>query len=133
MLLKRYVLEIFNRIIDLAPRSIEPYATHVPVLVGVAAALKPKRLIEFGSGSFSTLSFLDDVAFPSLEEVRSYENNEEWFKQIQAKSRGSSRVDLQYFAGDMYRAVAGANVAAADMIFLDDSPSAEERVKTVKE
>jgi hypothetical protein len=132
-MLRRWVRKLYQLSIGLGPRSDQPYATHVPVLVGVAAALKPKRLIEFGSGSFSTLSFLDDVVFPSLEEVRSYENNEEWFKQIQAKSRGSSRVDLQYFAGDMYRAVAGANVAAADMIFLDDSPSAEERVKTVKE
>jgi hypothetical protein len=133
MLLKRCVREIFNRVIDLAPRSKEPYATHVPVLVGVAAICKPKLLIEFGSGSFSTLSFLDEVAFPSLQEARSYENNREWFEQIQEKSRHSSRVNLQYVEGDMHRAVSSANVADADMIFLDDSPTAETRVPTVKE
>jgi hypothetical protein len=132
-MLKRWVRNLYNLSIDLAPRSEEPYATHVPVLVGVAAVLRPKRLIEFGSGSFSTLSFMDDVAFPSLEQVNSYENNKEWFEQVQQRTRGNSRIDLQYFAGDMYQAVAGADVAAADMIFLDDSPTAEERVKTVKE
>jgi hypothetical protein len=133
MFLKRYVRELYYRFIGLAPRSKEPYATHVPVLVGVAAAYEPKLLIEFGSGSFSTLSFLDEVAFPSLREVRSYENNKEWFEQIQERSRLSSRVNLQYVAEDMYRAVASANVADADMIFLDDSPSAEARVPTVRE
>jgi hypothetical protein len=133
MLLKRYARAIFNRVIDLAPRSKEPYATHVPVLVGVAATCKPKLLIEFGAGSFSTLSFLDEVAFPSLQEVRSYENNKEWFEQIRERSHHSSRVNLQYIEGDMYRAVASANVADADMIFLDDSPTAETRVPTVKE
>jgi hypothetical protein len=133
MLLKRYVQGIFNRVIDLAPRSKEPYATHVPVLVGVAATFKPRLLIEFGAGSFSTLSFLDEVAFPSLREIRSYENNKEWFEQVRERSRQSSRVNLQYIEGDMYRAVASAKVADADMIFLDDSPTAETRVPTVKE
>jgi hypothetical protein len=133
MFLKRYAHGIYDRIINLAPRSKNPYATHVPVLVGVAATYKPKLLIEFGSGSFSTLSFLDEVAFPSLQEVRSYENNKEWFGHIQEKCGRSSRLNLKYVAGDMYRAVAGANVADADMIFLDDSPTAETRVPTVKE
>jgi hypothetical protein len=133
MFLKQYALKLYDRFIDLAPRSKEPYATHVPVLVGVAAAYRPKLLIEFGAGSFSTLSFMDEIAFPWLEEVRSYENNEQWLEQIQEKSRGNSRVNLQYVAGDMYQAVAKANVAAADMIFLDDSPTAQARVPTVKE
>ena len=134
-MLKGWLKKLYHLSIGLGPRSEEPYATHVPILVGVAAALRPKRLIEFGAGSFSTLSFMDDVAFPSLEQVNSYENNKEWFEQVEERSRGNSRVDLQYFAGDMYRAVAGADVAAADIIFIDDSPAPtpEERVKTVKE
>ena len=89
--------------------------------MGVVATCKPKLLIEFGAGSFSTLSFLDEVAFPSLQEVRSYENDKESFEQIRERSHHSSRVNLQYIEGDMYRAVASANVADADMIFLDDS------------
>jgi hypothetical protein len=134
-MLKRWLKKLYHLSIDLGPRSQEPYATHVPILVGVAAAFKPKRLIEFGSGSFSTLSFLDNVAFGSLEEVQSYENNKEWFEQVQKKLPDNSRVDLQFFPGDMHRAIAGADVAAADMIFIDDSPAPtpEERVKTVKE
>jgi hypothetical protein len=133
MPLKKHALKIYDRFIDLAPRSKEPYATHVPVLVGVAAECRPKLLIEFGAGSFSTLSFLDEMAFPSLEEVRSYENNEQWLEQIKERLRGSSRVNLQYVAGDMYQAVVKANVSGADMIFLDDSPTAQARVPTVKE
>ncbi len=133
-MLKRWLKKLYHLSIALPPRSTEPYATHVPVLVGVAAALGPKRLVEFGSGSFSTLSFLDNVAFSSLEEVESYENDKEWFEQVHEKLPDNSRVDLKYFDGVMYQAVAGADVAAADMIFVDDSPAPtpEIRAKTVK-
>ena len=120
--------------IGLGPRSEEPYATHVPVLVGVAAAVQPKRLVEFGAGSFSTLSFLDKAAYPSLERVCSYENDAEWYEEVRRKLPEDSRIDLQYFDGDMYRAVPRADVSSADMIFIDDSPAPtpEVRAMTVK-
>jgi hypothetical protein len=131
--LRSPVTRLYEQYISLVPRSDEPYATHVPVLVGVAAACRPKLLIEFGSGAFSTLSFLDDVAFPSLERVESYENNLEWFEQIQNKMPLNALVKLQFVEGDMYRAVEGANTHSASMIFIDDSPTAATRVPTVEE
>jgi hypothetical protein len=125
--------KLYNRSIRLANRSAEPYATHVPVLVGVAAAIRPQSLIEFGSGSFSTLSFLDDVAFPTIQRVDSYENNLEWFEQVRQGIPANTRVHLHYIEGDMYRAVDSAKTPSASMIFIDDSPSAEARVPTVEE
>jgi hypothetical protein len=133
MFLGRYARALFNQSIDLASRSDEPYATHVPVLLGVAAALRPEVLIEFGSGTFSTLSFLDRTAFPSLQKVESYENNHQWFEQIRERLPPNSLIDLHFVEGDMYHAVDGADPAAAAMIFIDDSPTDIERVPTVKE
>lgn len=123
----------YERYIGLKPRSDEPYATHVPVLVGISAVCRPKLLIEFGSGTFSTLSFLDKEAFPSLERVESYENNLEWFEQIQKKIPFNALVKLNFVEGEMYRAVQSANTASASMIFIDDSPTDAARVPTVEE
>jgi hypothetical protein len=124
--------KIYERQIGLAPRSDGEYATHVPILVGVAAALRPRLLIEFGSGIFSTLSLLDETAFPSIENVESYENNREWFEQMQDRVGPTSRLSLHYVDGDMHLSVEGINTSRADMIFVDDSPSAEERARTVR-
>ena len=131
--LRKKVRRLYEQYIGLAQIAGEPYATHVPVLVGVAAACKPKLLIEYGSGTFSTLCFLDDVAFPSLQKVESYENNREWLEQIQKKIPQNALVNLHFVEGEMYHAVEGANTTNASMIFIDDSPSAEARVPTVKE
>jgi len=140
MLLKRCAQEfrnqgkrLYDRSIGLTTRAVEPYTTHVPILVGVAAACKPKLLVEFGAGTFSTLSFLDEVAFPSLQRVESYENNREWFEHLQKTLSNRTRINLQFVDGDMYRAVEGANTPDAGMIFIDDSPSAKERAPTVVE
>jgi predicted O-methyltransferase YrrM len=124
---------LYERSISLAPRSEDPYATHVPILIGVAAACSPRSLIEFGSGTLSTLSFLDEVAFPSLQKVESYENNKQWFDQVRERIPAHGRIDLRLVEGEMYRAVDAANTPAADMIFIDDSPTAEARVPTVEE
>jgi predicted O-methyltransferase YrrM len=127
------VVKLYERSICLAERSNEPYATHVPILVGVAAAFRPESIIELGSGDFSTASFLDEAAFPSIRRVDSYENNREWFEQVRQKLPSSGRVNLHFVEGEMYKAVCAANPAAADMIFIDDSPTARARVPTVEE
>lgn len=131
--LRRQAVKLYDRSINLAPRSEEPYATHVPVLVGIAAAFKPNILVEFGSGMFSTLSFLDRVAFPSLQAVRSYENNRQWFDQMRQRLPSNAGVDIEFVEGQMFLAVGRAITTGAAMIFIDDSASAEERVPTVHE
>ena len=127
------VVKVYERSIRLAERSKEPYATHVPILVGVAAAFKPKSIIEFGSGAFSTVSFLDEAAYPSIRIVDSYENNRDWFDQMRQKLPSSKRVNLHFVEGEMYKAVSTAKPSAADLIFIDDSPTAKARVPTVEE
>lgn len=122
---------LYCRTLGIAARSEQPYATHIPVLVGVAAAFLPKQLVEFGSGGFSTLTFLDETIFPSLVRLSSYENDLSWMQLIEAKLAGNPRVNLCFFEGRMRDAVSTANVAAADLIFVDDSPSGWERAHTV--
>jgi hypothetical protein len=127
------VVKLYERSICLAKRSNEAYATHSPILVGVAAAFRPESIIEFGSGDFSTASFVDEAAFPSIRRVDSYENDREWFDQVRQKLSSSRLVNFHFVAGDMYKAVRAANPAAADMIFIDDSSTTRARVSTVEE
>lgn len=41
-MLRRHGKKFYDLSIGLVPRAKEPYATHVPILVGVAAAYRPK-------------------------------------------------------------------------------------------
>ena len=123
----------FDRRIKLAPRSEDCYATHIPILIGVAAAIRPRFLVEFGSGMHSTLSFLDRAVFPSLQKIDSYENNREWHEQISKSLPADERIKLHLVDGPMHNIVANAQTSDAEIIFVDDSPSAAERVHTVNE
>lgn len=129
--LEAIVKYMYYRKLGAVAYSEQPYATHIPVLVGVAATCLPERLVEFGSGNFSTLTFLDETVFPSLRRIESYENDLSWMQHIDAKLAGNPRVACQFFDGRMRDAVSGANVAAADLIFVDVSPSGWERRHTL--
>ncbi len=124
---------LYERSISLSERSNEPYATHVPILVGVAAAFKSESIIEFGSGTFSTLAFLNETAFPFIRRVDSYENDQKWFNQVRKELTRGARVNLHFVEGEMHQAVGAANPTNADLIFIDDSPTAIARVPTVRE
>ena len=55
---------------------IERIATHLPVLELMKRVSNIRKILELGSGEYSTRKFLE---FPNLETLYSYEDNEEWF------------------------------------------------------
>ncbi len=124
---------LYCRSLGIVARSEQPYATHLPVLVGVASAFRSQRVVEFGSGDFSTLALLDQAVFPNVLRVDSYENNLEWMQHLQPKLAGNPRAVYHFFDGRMRDAVFHADLAAADLIFIDDSASGWERAHTIKE
>jgi hypothetical protein len=124
---------LYYRGLGVAACSEQPYATHIPVLVGVVGACLCERLVEFGSGNFSTLIFLDETVFPSPLRIESYENDLSWMQQMEGKLAANPRIAYRFFNGRMRDAVSSANLAAADLIFIDDSPNEWERAETVKE
>jgi len=130
---KAIAKQLYSRSQGMAPRSEEPFATHIPVLIGVAARSQPRRLVEFGSGNFSTLTFLNEKVFPSVLRVEAYENDACWMREMESKLSGNSRIKYHFFEGRMRNAVSEAGVAAADLIFIDDSANGWERAHTVTE
>ena len=112
-------------------RHANPYATHLPVLIGVAAIVRPKAFLEYGSGVISTPTLLDRSMFPDLESVVSLENDAEWLDRV-AAATDDARLELRLVDGSVRRAVAAAEVNAADMVLIDDSRAVEDRAATIE-
>lgn len=64
--------------------STAPYGTHVPVLMAAIALIKPKRILELGSGFYSTPLFLDKRYCPSVTQLTSIETDASWFEHVRS-------------------------------------------------
>lgn len=133
-LMRGSLLNVWHRSILLRtpPRSKNPFATAVPILIGLSRILKPKRVLEFGSGEYSTLTFLNRLAFPELKHLTSFETDPFWAERIRGLVGDDSRLALDIVSGAMADAVNNVDLDAYDMIFIDDSTDSAERVATIK-
>jgi hypothetical protein len=112
--------------------SAEPMATHLPVLIGMARLRPVRRVLEFGSGRFSTLAFLNRSAFPELEVLQSYENDATWYETVKQMVRADPRVTLTHVDGLMHRVVDAKAVQDYDLVFIDDSFNSRQRSDTIR-
>ena len=114
------------------PRARNDYATHVPVLIGLARLREIRSVLEFGCGYYSTLTFLNRAAFPHLERLQSVENDAEWSEVIGEVAKQDSRWSLRLVDGDIAEAVSKLDLEAFDLILIDDSKTAIERAATIR-
>src|ERR1051325_6955780 len=121
--------KIFFREIE---RSSNPYATHIPVLVGLSKLLPFSRVAEFGCGQYSTLTFLNRQVFPHLEKLDSFETDSEWLAKMEEQVGRDSRLDLRHVRGEMSKKAETVEVDSYDLVFIDDSTSSEERAETIR-
>jgi len=114
------------------PRARNDYATHIPVLIGLARLRAITSVLEFGAGHYSTKIFLNRRAFPDLKVLDSYETDQNWRHVMSDFTNGDSRAKLHFVDGSMATALEAIDLENYDLIFVDDSESAAERVKTIK-
>ncbi len=126
---KRFILSPLTP--KLAERADNPYATHLPVLLGVARLFSVRRVLEFGCGEYSTLTFLNQAAFPELTLLTSFENDLDWKNKVEAKVRADARVKLRFIEGAVSDIVRETDLSGYDLIFIDDSTTATERAATI--
>jgi len=126
-----------NLLIRPAPRCLDPYGSHVPVLLILATCLKPRRVLELGCGVYSTLTFLDVHSFPSLEHLVSVETDPEWLERVGAMVRSDPRWQPRMVEGassvaDWLR-FGGTSLAIDefDLILVDDSANDIQRRQTL--
>src|SRR5690242_3885967 len=105
----------------LPPRAENAYATHVPVLIGLAAIRSVRRVLEFGCGHYSTKTFLQRAAFPDLDELQSVENDRGWAETMRAATRDDPRSTVTVVDGAISAAVSTFDLEAFDLILVDDS------------
>ena len=89
----------------LPPRAENAYATHVPVLIGLAAIRPVERVLEFGCGHYSTKTFLKRSIFPNLKELQSVENDADWAETIREAVKDDARSVVTVVSGAMSDAV----------------------------
>ena len=116
----------------LPPRAQNPYATHIPVLIGLAAIRPIRRVLEFGCGHYSTKTFLKRAAFPDLEELQSVENDSRWAETMREAVQDDARWNVTVVRGAMCAAVPEFDLEAFDLIFVDDSTNADDRAATIR-
>jgi len=114
-----------------APRAANDYATHVPILIGVARMREIKNVLEFGCGRYSTLTFLNRAAFPHLERLHSVENDIAWGETVNEMAKHDERWSLSLVSGHIAPSIADLDLESFDLIFIDDSKTSEERVATI--
>lgn len=108
------------------------FASHLPVLAGLAKLVPVRRVLEFGAGHYSTPAFLDRDAFRDLEALRSVEDDPVWVDKMSGVVRDDPRVDLVTVVKPMSEAVAKLRIGTYDMVLVDDSTGQDERVETIR-
>lgn len=116
----------------LGPRSANDHATHIPVLVALGLLTEVRSVLEFGSGTFSTLTFLNREAFPHLETILSFENDAAWYAKVREQVSHDPRITLTYADGPLHALVPDLDLAAYDLIFIDDATKASLRAETIQ-
>jgi predicted O-methyltransferase YrrM len=112
-------------------RAANPYTTHLPVLIGLSHVLPVKRVLEFGCGEYSTLTFLDRAVFPDLVELHSFDNDPVWIEKIAALTQNDARLTLNGIEGPIYSTVTDTPFHRYDLVFIDDSISITDRTTTI--
>ena len=111
-------------------RALNDYATHIPILIGLARIREIRSVLEFGCGNYSTLTFLNRSAFPHLERLHSVENDDEWAATIQEAAKHDDRWTLRLVSGEISEAVSA--LETFDLILIDDSKVSAERAATIR-
>jgi predicted O-methyltransferase YrrM len=114
------------------PRSTVPAATNMPVLISIGRTLRIRRVVEFGAGLYSTLTFLDRSAFPLLERIVSFETDPEWLDRVLAASLSDPRLELRLIDREVAKTAASYDFTDSDLVFIDNGPDWQARVATIE-
>jgi SAM-dependent methyltransferase len=115
-----------------APRALNDYATHVPILIGLARLREIRHVLEFGCGYYSTLTFLNRTAFPHLERLQSVENDISWAETVNEVAKSDERWTLRLLNTDIAHSVRDLDVESFDLILVDDSKTSAQRAATIR-
>jgi hypothetical protein len=115
-----------------APRAVKDYATHLPVLIGLAQSVRIEKVLELGCGEFSSKAFLNSRIFPSVAELTSLETDGMWLEKVSAELQQDSRFKPRLITRLMAEGIKEVDLEEFDLVFVDDSTSVDERRQTIQ-
>lgn len=135
----RCIRAVYRTTSGVRPEHPESYATHQPILIGLARLTPIRRVLELGSGPFSSAMFLNRDAFPDLEALVSYEDVPEWRDKVLDAVGEDDRLDLRLVEA-VHDAASQAALGARtmdhvddfDLVFIDNSGRLRFRKRTMK-
>ena len=99
-----------------SPASADPYASHLPVLRALVEMVKPRAVLEFGAGDYSTPFFLT----LDIESLWSVETDPAWAVRAQSN-------DTRHTV-----AAEAPSLSGFDLVFIDDGKNASDREHTIR-
>lgn len=114
-----------------APRSERDYATHVPVLAGMASRFRIERVLELGAGEYSTSVFLDRQVFPALSQLDSVETDAAWAEAVHKSAEGDPRLSLHVTSQAVSELIPSLTLGDYDLILVDDSATMDQRAASI--
>lgn len=111
----------------------DPYASHISFLTirGQSAGNRIRRILELGSGIYSTPLFLDKTVFAYVERVVSIESIQVWADKVKVACGDDPRLEL-LVKPEPIEDYLDTIELDFDWIFVDNSECWENRVKTIE-
>jgi hypothetical protein len=116
----------------LPPRDAFDYATHIPVLVGLGCSLGIAKILEFGAGFYSTLTFLDRTAFPDVTSVSTIESDSDWISKVSAAANDDPRLTMRHVPEPIESIVPELDMTEYDLVLVDSSTEADRRAALIR-
>ena len=130
--LRRLAEPARRRLSGTAPRSSKEYATHIPILIALAQHFRIEHVLELGCGNFSTPTFLNSRVFRNVKRLDSFDNDESWIEKVLVTVGKDPRYRPHFIDGPVSSTLFETSLERFDLVFVDDSTSAEERSQTIK-
>ena len=117
----------------LPPRNTADYATHIPILVGIGCSLGIAKILEFGAGFYSTLTFLNRMAFPDVTSVCTIESDSDWISKVYAAAKEDPRLSIRHVPEPIESILPELELADYDLVLVDSSTMAERRAALIRQ
>lgn len=114
-------------------RSASDYATHVPILVGIGCSSRIAKVLEFGAGFYSTLTFLNRSVFPDITSVYSIESDSDWISRVYVAAKDDPRLKIRRVPEPIESILAELDLAEYDLVLVDSSTEAARRAALIRQ
>lgn len=130
--IRRFIRRARHRTAESFIAPPEAFASHLPILIGLAGILRVRKVLELGCGTFSTPTLLSRRCFPHLEKLDSLETERTWIEKAAEIVGRDPRWTPTAVGGSMASCIPDLNLENYDLVLVDDSHSYEERARTIR-